>query len=611
MTAPAAAARPAVRVDPGSLVVRPGQSAPLDVHVPALAEGSRLVARWLDQPDRDLSVDLAPGPACVVRLLISPDHRGGRRLRIALGAQDDGAAEVDVHVEDDGPWVEAPADDEIAAHPADRVGRASDPGWARYTDKEVNLIPLDFAFRYAHHDVALAREFREALGRRVLHLGCNAGVNSIILARQGLLVHGVDVQAGALAEALRLRAAEPAEVARRVTFQLASFDDMRLPEKYFDAAIAFDVLEHVFPADLPGVLRRVRSALRPGGVLLAHVPRGHSFDDPAHVRRFEPDGARRDLGEVFDVALCRVHEERDPAGNERIDLLATAPFERPCAADLASRFFTDHYTPARARERLSALVEAVERRRPFSMLRIGDAETRLLAFGRIDLGGGTLRAQAAEVEQHLGVPLLDLGLDQVRGLQAEFAAACLEADVLGTHRRTVNRAWSAEADLVFPSYGLDTHPHELDVVFNAEIFDQGFLLPLLERRRVLLIGNAAPELARRLADPGFRAAYRRVGMPLAPPEIAGVLDVPHAAGAAHASLETLWQDVRGCRFDLALIGASVTGKLLAGRIRRELGKVALDVGWTLQYLADHPSPVAPSRSPGRRGFDTLFRGRRA
>lgn len=613
MSALHAVAQEILRVEPGRLVVPSGDSARLSVHVPALAGESTLRAAWVDQPAFALTHRIPAVEGCLVELLIAPDHVGVRALLIALEGTDVPAVRVDVEVLDPAdrrPWVEPPGPEDLALHPADRIGD-SDPRWSPYTDKERNIIPLDFEFRYAHHDVALTGECREALGRRVLHLGCNAGVNSIILARRGLLVHGVDVQARALAEALRLRAAEPPEVARRVTFQLASFGDMQLPDGYFDSAIAFDVLEHVYPDDLAGLLERVRAALRPGGVFLAHVPRGGSFDDPAHVRRFEPDVAREDLRRALDVVLCRVHEEGDAAGNQRIDLLATAPFGRRDPAALESRFWTGHYTPARARERLGALLAAVEERRPFSMVRIGDAEARFLAFGRLDLGHGSLRAQAAEAELHLGVPLLDLGLDELHAAQEEFAQACREADVLGTHRRTVNRAWGDEADRVLPLYGLDAHPHELDVVFNAEILDQGYLLPLLERRRVLLVGNAAPEFAHRLSDPVFRAAYRRVGMPLAAPEIVRAIGVPHAAGAAFARLEDLWQEVCSAPFDLALIAASVTGKLLAGRIRRELGRVALDVGWTMQYLADRPSPVAPSRSPGRRGFDTLFSGRRS
>ncbi len=491
-----------------------------------------------------------------------------------------------------------------------------------YVRKERTTIPLDFDFRYSHHDFLFLDAHVERLGRRILHLGCNAGIGSIILARLGFAVHGVDIQREAIEEAIRLRAAEPADVASRLTFQWASFETMALPRGWFDAAIAFDVLEHLYPEDLDRLLDRVATALRPGGHLLVHVPEGDSFADPAHVRRFTRDGFREEIGRRFRVIHCETVDEHDGQGNRRIDLVArletppSAPREETRTESLLARvdsfdssFFNERYTPEKARRLLREMIEAVPDRRPFSLVRLGDNEVRLLGYGLVPIGERTLAEEAAHLRLHTGVDPLALTLGGLRRLREEFLATAREADVLATHRFTVNADWHEEAERVLGHLGLPYGPREVDVAWNAEVLDRGFLLPLLGMGRVLLIGNPAPKWARLLGDPGYRERYAFVGMPRGEIDLAGAIFVPHEGTAAFDRLEQLWDEVRRHEFDLALVAASVVGKLLVGRIRRELGKVALDIGWNMQFLADCSSPVGSARQPGRRGFRNLFRGR--
>lgn len=118
-------------------------------------------------------------------------------------------------------------------------------------------------------------------GDRFLEVGCGTGYVLQALARDcGLSVTGSELFEEGL-EFARQRVPEA---------EFSVLDARQMPyEEEFDLAGAFDVLEHI--DDDVGVLRGLRSALRPGGHLLITVPQ-HQWlwsdaDDYAHhVRRY-------------------------------------------------------------------------------------------------------------------------------------------------------------------------------------------------------------------------------------------------------------------------------------------------------------------------------------
>jgi 2-polyprenyl-3-methyl-5-hydroxy-6-metoxy-1,4-benzoquinol methylase len=496
----------------------------------------------------------------------------------------------------------------------------------KYLKKEKNLIPNDFFFRYGHHDYKLLKGFKNKLGSAVLHLGCNRGLNSILLARNGFFVHGVDIQKQAVINAIELRGDEIPEVAMRATFQAASFTSMSLPNDYFDSVIAFDVFEHIYESDLEAVFNKISSAVKKGGCLIFHVPRLNSFYDSAHVTVYDEDKARAIFGRKFIIERIFVTSENEYPGNERVNIIARngmpenaglisekLPYEK--IATFSSGFFNNHYTREKGKLAIRRLYDETSFGGGFSMIRIGDVETRFLAFGHGKPVYDNPREEAGIIEKNLGINPLALPVEKLALAQKEFVNCILEADILGTHRFTVNEKWSDDLQAVYKLYGIKEErlANELDVVFNAEILDQGFLLPVLGRGRILLIGNAAPRFARLLQNESYRREFKNYGMPGAVPDLAGCVYVPHQGALAFEHLEKIWEEISRMDFDTAFIAASLTGKILAGRIKRILRRTALDIGWSMQFLANSSSPAAPARDEnymrGRRGFNNLFKGR--
>ncbi len=102
---------------------------------------------------------------------------------------------------------------------------------------------------------------RMPAGADVLELGCGAGLPTTRLLAQRFTVTGVDISARQI------------DLARRevphATFVQGDMTNLDLPAGSFDAVAAFYSLIHVPREEHAGMLARIVSWLRPGGVLVA------------------------------------------------------------------------------------------------------------------------------------------------------------------------------------------------------------------------------------------------------------------------------------------------------------------------------------------------------
>lgn len=135
--------------------------------------------------------------------------------------------------------------------------RTSETNIARYMAPPAGTpYPLE----YAYHLLGDVR------GRRVLDIGCGSGMNSLLLARRGADVVGVDISASLIQVARQRLAANGTTGA---AFVVGSAHDLPLPDASVDVVFGIAILHHL---DLDLVSREVARVLHRGGRAIFQEP---------------------------------------------------------------------------------------------------------------------------------------------------------------------------------------------------------------------------------------------------------------------------------------------------------------------------------------------------
>ncbi len=135
-----------------------------------------------------------------------------------------------------------------------------------------------------------SREFQEVSRRRihwmcaqvggpdVLDVGCSQGIASILLAREGHRVIGIDREREAIRAARERLDQEEPFVRERAEFRVGEGRAVGFPDGSFDAVLLGEVLEHQLD---PGkLLDEASRVLRPGGRIVVTTPYGvHPYPD--------------------------------------------------------------------------------------------------------------------------------------------------------------------------------------------------------------------------------------------------------------------------------------------------------------------------------------------
>jgi SAM-dependent methyltransferase/spore maturation protein CgeB len=108
----------------------------------------------------------------------------------------------------------------------------------------------------------------------VLDIGCSQGIASILCARRGLTVVGVDIQADRVEYARSERDGEPEDVRGRLDFRLADGSALDFPDASFDTVLMGEIVEH--SEDASPLLAEAARVLRPQGLLVLTTPFGLS-----------------------------------------------------------------------------------------------------------------------------------------------------------------------------------------------------------------------------------------------------------------------------------------------------------------------------------------------
>lgn len=181
-----------------------------------------------------------------------------------------------------------------------------------------------------HLNHRVIREKSPEITGHIADFGCNHGACTILMARQGMRVLGVDINPEALKLASRLKMEENPEVRSRLEFACTRFSELPFADNSLDGGFMIDVLEHIYEEDRPLIFKEIKRVLKKGARLLIVTPFEHAYDDGyQHVAFFNEDSLKTimsDLGvSVLDLVRDRRPDAHTPGGHDRINVLVEIP----------------------------------------------------------------------------------------------------------------------------------------------------------------------------------------------------------------------------------------------------------------------------------------------
>lgn len=215
--------------------------------------------------------------------------------------------------------------------------------------------------------------------------------------------------------------------------------------------------------------------------------------------------------------------------------------------------YQEHAVPLMAAEQVKdAILHAMDEHQPLSIVRLGDGELLTLAQ-EVVMSVDAVRREGKFLE-YAGVKVPDL---EIRDRLAEAVA---RADIVGIPRTRMPNYQLLVAP-VFQSYGITFGERQwTDSLINYSLYQSGCLAPILQNRRVLLIGNMAEPLSAVLAQHGI--------------QIAGIIAPVNGARDAARVV----QHARLYDFDIAIVSAGIAAVIITEELARITGKVAVDFG---------------------------------
>jgi 2-polyprenyl-3-methyl-5-hydroxy-6-metoxy-1,4-benzoquinol methylase len=158
----------------------------------------------------------------------------------------------------------------------------------RFTGERLHAGDALFGVDLARHRAAYEFARPRLRGRRVVELGCGSGYGTASLAGAADLLVGVDRVAP-----------DPASRVPGARYLRADLHHLSLREQSFDAALSFQVIEHLEDPQL--LVRAMAQCLRPDGFALVSTPNVQMSDgvNPYHVREYDADALADCLRQGF------------------------------------------------------------------------------------------------------------------------------------------------------------------------------------------------------------------------------------------------------------------------------------------------------------------------
>ena len=181
-----------------------------------------------------------------------------------------------------------------------------------------------------HLNHSLIQELQPIISGLIADFGCNHGACSILMARQGNKVIGLDINAEALKIANTLKNKETIEVQKKIDFVNSRLTNIPLADKTLDGAFMIDVLEHIYTKDRSNIFKEIKRVLKKRAKLFIVTPLNHAYDDGyQHVAFFNQESLREILRSdgftIIKIAIDRRKDLHTPNGHNRINALVEIP----------------------------------------------------------------------------------------------------------------------------------------------------------------------------------------------------------------------------------------------------------------------------------------------
>jgi SAM-dependent methyltransferase len=288
-----------------------------------------------------------------------------------------------------------------------------------------------------------------AVGQRVIDIGCSQGIASILIAREGREVVGIDVDAKSIAFAKEALKKESLDVQRRIQFLNLDFLSEDFTGRSFDTVIMSEVLEHLI--DPRTFLEKAIGITVPAGKILITVPFGIN-DAPDHkrtyygfnlVRSLVKDLSILDANVVGNSWLClECRKDVTTSGkslDEMFEFLETELYHRERALTKGRGARQMDADEAQTDRELADMLQTISRDTQNLASRFIRVENQLTKYSRIEEQLDALRADVADSTDQLDERLGKIVEQSANLSRIEEGMGSLRADMGGTAKQTDER----------------------------------------------------------------------------------------------------------------------------------------------------------------------------
>ncbi len=177
-------------------------------------------------------------------------------------------------------------------------------------------------------------------GKKILDIGCSQGIISLILAKEGHEVIGVDNEQPSLEYARKDLQNYDQQTIQKVKFLWMDANKLDFQKEIFDTVILGEILEHLVKPE--AVLSEVQRVLKKEGVTIITVPFGFN-NDPDHKKHYYPTLFVELVSKFFHISELVILEnyllikgtkqiKKSPSDSKTITLAHIKQIEQRCFA---------------------------------------------------------------------------------------------------------------------------------------------------------------------------------------------------------------------------------------------------------------------------------------